>query len=176
MKRALTIVLAVLLMFSVFAGCDNGNTPESGTADTGSGSSAEARNTDIGDKPVLNVSVFAQEHEQAMYKEIIAKFEEDNNCTVNFQVAGDQYWPELEAALTAGTAPDVFYLGVSDVKKRVWANKVVALDEYLDVSSLDKIWPEALNLYKYDVDSDVLGEGAIYALPKDFSAVSMTVN
>jgi len=176
MKRALTIVLAVLLMFSVFAGCDNGNTPESGTVDTGSGSSAEARNTDIGDKPVLNVSVFAQEHEQAMYKEIIAKFEEDNNCAVNFQVAGDQYWPELEAALTAGTAPDVFYLGVSDVKKRVWANKVVALDEYLDVSSLDKIWPEALNLYKYDVDSDVLGEGAIYALPKDFSAVSMTVN
>ena len=35
---------------------------------------------------------------------------------------------------------------------------------------------EALNLYKYDVETDKLGEGKIWALPKDFSAVSMTVN
>lgn len=129
-----------------------------------------------GDKPVLTVSVFAQEHEQAMYREVISNFEKENNCTVDFQVAGDQYWPELEAALTADTAPDVFYLGITDIKRRLWADKIVALDDYLDVASLDKIWPEALNLYKYDAESDTLGEGKIYALPKDFSAVSMTVN
>lgn len=129
-----------------------------------------------GDLPVLNVSVFAQEHEQVMYKEVIAQFEEENGCVVNFEVAGDQYWPELEAALTANMAPDVFYLGIGDIKRRVWADKVAPLDDLLDVASLDAIWPEALNLYKYDVESDTLAEGAIYALPKDFSAVSMTVN
>ncbi len=128
------------------------------------------------EKPILTVSVFAQEHEQAMYREVIAKFEEDNNCTVDFQVAGDQYWPELEAALTAGTAPDVFYLGTGDIKRRVWTETVEALNTLLDVESLSKIWPEALNLYKYDSENNVLGEGDIYALPKDFSAVSMTVN
>ncbi len=128
------------------------------------------------EKPVLTVSVFAQEHEQAMYREMITKFEQENNCTVNFQVAGDQYWPELEAALTADTAPDVFYLGTGDIRRRVWADKVEPLETLLDVASLDKIWPEALNLYKYDAATDVLGEGSIYALPKDFSAVSMTVN
>ncbi len=128
------------------------------------------------DKPVLTVSVFAQEHEQAMYREVIAQFEKDNSCTVNFQVAGDQYWPELEAALTANTAPDVFYLGVGDIRRRVWADKVEPLDALLDVASLSKIWPEALNLYKYDPATDALGTGSIYALPKDFSAVSMTVN
>lgn len=128
------------------------------------------------EKPVLTVSVFAQEHEQAMYREVIAQFEKDNGCTVNFQVAGDQYWPELEAALTANTAPDVFYLGVGDIRRRVWADKVEPLDALLDVASLGKIWPEALNLYKYDSKTDTLGTGSIYALPKDFSAVSMTVN
>ena len=51
-----------------------------------------------------------------MYREVISQFEQKFNCTVNFQVAGDQYWPELEAALTANAAPDVFYLGLGDIK------------------------------------------------------------
>jgi multiple sugar transport system substrate-binding protein len=127
-------------------------------------------------RPVLTVSVFAQEHEQVMYREVIKQFEEDNNVTVNFQVAGDQYWPELEAMLTANTAPDVFYLGIPDIKRRVWAGKVAPLDELLDTTSLDKIWPDSLDLYRYDEVANILGAGKIYALPKDFSAVSMTVN
>lgn len=128
------------------------------------------------EKPTLTVAVFAQEHEQAMYREVLAAFEAENNCIVDFQVAGDQYWPELEATLTAGNPPDVFYLGTSDIKRRVWTGAVEPLDGLLDVASLDTIWPEALNLYKYDSETNVLGEGQIYALPKDFSAVSMTVN
>ena len=127
-------------------------------------------------KPVLTVSIFAQEHEQAMYREVIKKFEQDNNVTIDFRVAGDQYWPELEASLTANVAPDVFYLGIPDIKRRVWAGKVEPLNNLLDTSSLDKIWADALNLYRYDSATDTLGVGSIYALPKDFSAVSMTVN
>ena len=98
------------------------------------------------DKPTIVVNTFAQEHEKAMYEEVIKQFEEENNCIVDFRVSGDQYWPELEASLTAGNAPDVFYLGVGDVRKRVWTGAVAALDDYLDVSTLGTIWPEALNL------------------------------
>ena len=127
-------------------------------------------------KPVLTVSVFAQEHEQAMYREVIKKFEQENNITVDFRVAGDQYWPELEAALTANTAPDVFYLGIPDIKRRVWAGKVEPLSNLIDTSLLGKIWSDSLDLYRYDTTTNTLGTGEIYALPKDFSAVSMTVN
>lgn len=162
MKKLLGIVLTSVILATMLVGCKGNSDETSGKAD--------------GKKAELTVSVFAQEHEQAMYKEVLTKFEEENNCIVNFQVAGDQYWPELEAALTANTAPDVFYLGISDIKKRVWADAIVPFDELLDVASLEKIWPEALNLYKYDEASDTLGEGKIYALPKDFSAVSMAVN
>jgi len=170
-KRLLLVLLILVIMLSVFAGCGDKGKPDKNAAGSKSGDTVAS-----GGKAVLNVSVFAQEHEQVMYRECIKEFEEKFNCTVNFQVAGDQYWPELEAALTANAAPDVFYLGLGDVKKRVWADKIVALDELLDVSSLDKIWPEALNLYKYDVETNKLGVGKIWALPKDFSAVSMTVN
>jgi multiple sugar transport system substrate-binding protein len=180
MKKALSLILVLLLTLSVLAGCGGTPaTPDGSTPADGGSANADA-GTDAapaaGDKVTLNVSVFAQEHEQVMYKEVIKKFEAAKNVTVNFQVAGDQYWPELEAALTANTAPDVFYLGLGDIKKRVWADKIVPLDDLLDTSSLGKIWPDALNLYKYDVETNTLGEGKIYALPKDFSAVSMTVN
>lgn len=167
MKKMATLLVGLTMLTLV--GCSSGAGSEGGSSDANG-------TTSTGKKPVLTVSVFAQEHEQAMYKEVLAKFEQENNCTVDFQVAGDQYWPELEASLTANTAPDVFYLGVGDLKKRVWADKVVPLDELLDTTSLDKIWPEALNLYRYNEETNVLGEGKIYALPKDFSAVSMAVN
>lgn len=153
MKKSLSLGLSFLIFGSMFAGC---STQEK--------------------TPTLKVSVFAQEHEQEMYQEVIKQFEEEKKVKVDFQVAGDQYWPELEAALTANTEPDVFYLGVGDIKKRVWADKVTPLNELLEESSLSRIWPEALNLYRFDKEKDVLGEGDIYALPKDFSAVSMTVN
>lgn len=160
MKKVVCTILAALMPLTMMSACSS----------DGSGSSGG------GKKNTLNVSVFAQEHEQAMYNQIIAQFEEDYDCKVNFQVAGDQYWPELEASLTANTAPDVFYLGLGDIKKRVWADKIVPMDDLLDTNTLDTIWPDALDLYRYDVDSNTLGEGKIWALPKDFSAVSMAVN
>jgi multiple sugar transport system substrate-binding protein len=156
MKKALFLIPALGL---IIGACQKQESPAGG-----------------GSKPVLTVGVFAQEHEQAMYREVIKRFEEQNNVTVNLNVAGDQYWPQLEAALTTDTAPDVFYLGTGDIKRRVWAGKAAPLNELLDTGELNKIWPDALNLYRYDEAADALGNGAIYALPKDFSAVSMTVN
>lgn len=166
MKRLVTSLLCAIMLVTPLAACGKGGDATDSTKDEGGSG-----------KPVnLTVGVFAQEHEQAMYREVIEKFETETGYTVEFQVAGDQYWPELEAALTANTAPDVFYLGLGDIKRRVWAEKIVPLNDLLEVSSLDRIWPEALNLYRFDVEKNVLGEGDIYALPKDFSAVSMTVN
>ncbi|MDR1787014.1 MAG: extracellular solute-binding protein [Treponema sp.] len=156
MKKAFWLLCAAALVIAAFGGCD--------------------KSKGAGGKPTLTVGVFAQEHEQVMYREVLKKFEQENNVSVDFQVAGDQYWPELEAALTANTAPDVFYLGIPDIKRRVWAGKVEALDGLLDTALLDVVWKDSLDLYRYDAASNTLGTGSIYALPKDFSAVSMTVN
>ena len=164
-KRRISILLIGIMIISSLVGCNTSDSDNSNNDDNSNGS-----------KESLSVYIFAQEHEQDMYKEVIEKFEEDNNVTVDFEVAGDQYWTELEAALTAGTEPDVFYLNVADVKKRVWADKVTPINELISEDSISEIWPEALNLYRYDKENDVLGEGNIYALPKDFSAVAMTVN
>ena len=162
MKRFIATSLCGLLLFTGLAACNTSDPNNTGGGNT--------------DTPTLRVSVFAQEHEQEMYRQIIEQFEEDNDVEVDFQVAGDQYWPELEAALSANTEPDVFYLGLGDIKRRVWADKITPLNDFIEEESLSRIWPEALNLYRYDTETDILGEGDIWALPKDFSAVSMTVN
>lgn len=162
MKRFIATSLCGLLLFTGLAACNTSDPDNTGGGNT--------------DTPTLRVSVFAQEHEQEMYRQIIEQFEEDNDVEVDFQVAGDQYWPELEAALSANTEPDVFYLGLGDIKRRVWADKITPLNDFIEEESLSRIWPEALNLYRYDTETDILGEGDIWALPKDFSAVSMTVN
>ena len=108
MKRFVSLLLVLILAVSMLAGC--GRSEQSGRdsqgSDTGNGGGAIAGVS--GDKPVLNGAVFVHEHEQAMYREVFKRFEEKFDCVVNFQVAGDQYWPELEAALTAKAAPDVF--------------------------------------------------------------------
>ncbi len=172
MKKLLTKVLscslAAVVTVSALSACGNGSGNPSGSGTDGK--------TDDGSKKTLSVSVFAQEHEQAIYKEVLKKFEEENNVKVDLKVSGDQYWPELESALTSNSAPDVFFLGVSDVRKRVWTDKVIPLDDLINTEDLSDVWPEALNLYKYDSETDVIGEGKLYALPKDFSAVSMAVN
>ena len=162
MKRFIATSLCGLLLFTGLAACNTSDPDNTGGGNT--------------DTPTLRVSVFAQEHEQEMYRQIIEQFEEDNDVEVDFQVAGDQYWPELEAALSANTEPDVFYLGLGDIKRRVWADKITPLNDFIEEESLSRIWPEALNLYRYDTETNILGEGDIWALPKDFSAVSMTVN
>lgn len=119
MKKIVSSLLAALLVAPIVAACGGtGGTTAAPGGDT-------TTKPDSGKQVTLTVSVFAQEHEQAMYKEVIQKFETERNVKVDFQVAGDQYWPELEAALTANTEPDVFYLGLGDIKKRVWADKVV---------------------------------------------------
>ncbi|MDR0706607.1 MAG: extracellular solute-binding protein [Treponema sp.] len=146
MKKSVVCAFALTLVFA--AACQK---QKSGADAVAGGSAVE--------KPVLTVGIFAQEHEQKMYQEVINRFQEQNQVTVKFNVAGDQYWPQLEAALTANTAPDVFYLGVGDIKRRVWAGKVSPINELLNIADLEKIWPDALNLYRYDEASDTLGGG-----------------
>ena len=46
-------------------------------------------------KPVLTVGVFAQEHEQKMYQEVIDRFQEQNQVTVNFGAWNDYLGPTI---------------------------------------------------------------------------------
>jgi hypothetical protein len=46
-------------------------------------------------EPVLTAGVFAQEHEQKMYQEVIDRFQEQNQVTVNFGAWNDYLGPTI---------------------------------------------------------------------------------
>lgn len=169
MKRLLYAVLILALCLSLLMGCQE--PVEENVAEVEQGQEQEVN----GEKPTITLFIQAQELEKENYLEALKRFEEENNCIVDLQVGGDQYWPELEGALAAETEPDVFYLTIEGIQKRVWTDKIVPLNDYIDVENLG-IWQTVLDFYKYDLDTDTKGQGLQYGLPKDFAAYSLAIN
>ena len=85
MKKLLSLLLILVMVLSIFAGCGSGDTTNDTNNSNAGDNSTDSGKTADGDRPVLNVSVFAQEHEQEMYRKVIADFEEEYNVTVNFK-------------------------------------------------------------------------------------------
>jgi multiple sugar transport system substrate-binding protein len=72
--------------------------------------------------------------------------------------------------------PDVFYL--PDEEFLMWADagRLLNLSTVVPQDTIDQVWPEAINRYRYDRENRVLGEGDIYALPKDLGPFAMVYN
>lgn len=151
----LSAVLAVSLCFGVLAGCGN------------------KRN-----KNELNVFMFAQSHEQTIYKAVVNRFNQANSAesgiTVKITFGADDYFTKLTTQLASGVEADVYYVQPGDVRMRVNFGQLVNLDNYVDQTKLSDIYPEALNFFKYN--GNVNGEGSLYALPKDYSQYVLGLN
>lgn len=119
----------------------------------------------------ISLMNFAQPAEKAILDKVIKHYEDTHpGVKVDMMtVTQDEYGPKLQALLAANKLPDVFYMGPESVRQYVDNKKVLALDDYVynaagaDVTDL---YEAALNDYRYD--GKILGQGKLYALPKDF--------
>lgn len=88
----------------------------------------------------------------------------------------DQYGTQLQASIAGNDVPDVFYVGQGDVM--AYVDNGILRDITDDVQTididLDNIWEYGLDSYRYD--GDVIGEGALYALPKDVGPFAFGYN
>lgn len=117
------------------------------------------------------------EDEKKAYDTAIKAFEAANNCTVKIIVTdADQYTTKLQAAITGGQVPDVFYLEQGSVMAFVTNGVVRDITEYIEgsVANLDNIWKYGVDSYRYD--GTTVGQGAIYGLPKDVGPFSFGYN
>lgn len=124
----------------------------------------------------LNLAMWGSPDEEAVYKKIIAAFEEANpgvKVQVSVQPWG-AYWQQLQTKIVAGSAPDVF--AVNGGWLQVFASKGVLLDItdliYGDPASKNliesELFPEAVNTFKY--------HGKLYGLPRDFNTYVVFYN
>lgn len=149
-------------------------------AGCGSKDSSKSAKTEDG-KANLSVFVFANDHEQVVYKDLIKQFQESHSDTIaNIDVqitTQDEYSKTLTGMMTAGELPDVFYVGPESVAQFVDNGYIADLQPILDekgISTDDLSAQEALNSYRYN--GEVTGEGDLYALPKDASVFAYAYN
>ncbi len=117
--------------------------------------------------------------ERAAYNEAIAEFERQNDVTVNVIVTNaDQYDTKLQAAILGRKTPDVFYFDSGKVKAYAINDVLQDLTPYLEGTgaAVDELWPLAVDLYRYDGETQ--GEGdSLYGLPpKDIGPFSFGYN
>ena len=74
----------------------------------------------------------------------------DEISTVNFEVTTqDEYATKMTAAMTAGELPDIFYVGPEAVRSYVDNGYVQPLDDLVDATAVDNLWPAIKSAYMY---------------------------
>ena len=130
-----------------------------------------------GDTPSLTYMFRGSADEKAAYELAIEQFEEDNDVEVEVIVTdADQYATKLQAQIAGNQVPDVFYVEQGSVRAFVENGLLMDITEGVEASGvdLDNIWQYGVDSYRYD--GTVVGEGAIYGLPKDVGPFSFGYN
>jgi multiple sugar transport system substrate-binding protein len=118
------------------------------------------------------------EAEEAAYTKAIEDFEAANDIDVKIiMTTADEYATKLKAAIAGKQVPDVFYIDPGSVQAYVKTGIVKDITEYVEASDtvdLDNIWEYGVDSYRYD--GQLMGQGSIYALPKDVGPFSFGYN
>ncbi|MEG1426321.1 MAG: sugar ABC transporter substrate-binding protein [Oscillospiraceae bacterium] len=153
MKKAVSFLLALTLILSVFAGCGSAGTPAAG----------ESAAADPNKQITLEVAVSGSAQELAIHQQKFDLFTKAHpNVTIKPIDIGTERVQKTMTLIGAGSAPDILYLNEWTY---VFANKGVIkeLDGYIEKEKFDTtIFPESLMVpLRY--------EGKTYAFPQEIS-------
>ncbi|MDW4572078.1 sugar ABC transporter substrate-binding protein [Microbacterium sp. M3] len=116
--------------------------------------------------------------EKAAYTAAIEQFEKDNDVDVKIiMTTADEYSTKLKAAITGKQVPDVFYIDPGSVQAYVKTGIIKDITEYVEGDEdldLDNVWQYGVDSYRFD--GELMGQGAIYAMPKDVGPFSFGYN
>lgn len=178
-KKLLATGLAAVVAMSMLAGCgasdntaaaDNTTQSTETTAETTDTTEETTESASEGGE-TISIYVYGNDQEQAMYKELFAKFEAQNNCTVDAQFSiKDDYGTTITGMMTAKNLPDVFYMGPENVKPYVENGYVLDMKPILEAEGLDTsdVLAGTMDAYEY--------EGGQYGLPHDSSVFAYAYN
>ena len=141
------------------------------TGSTSSTTSTASTATTTGKVTLTYWHIFTSEPQKTMVADIIKKWNTDNpniqivaNATEN-----DAYKTKIKTAISANEAPDIIYSWTQGFAQPfVTANKILALDSYLNDGTKDKMLPGALDNITYS--------GKVYGLTYNQQAGALYVN
>lgn len=166
MKKVLFFILSVLLSFGL-SGCGGNEDVEFPTGE-------DLKNDD----GTVSIEFYGwgSAEEYTVYQELVNEFMVQNpNIKVSYTNSSpENYMRVLQNRVN--NLPDVFYLPDTDFMQWVDAGRLLNINSQIKSTQVEKVWPEAINRYKYDRENQVLGTGNIYALPKDLGPFTLVYN
>ena len=161
-KRVLAGMLTAVMAVSMVACGSSGGGADAGGSES-SGSSG-------GDK-TISVAIW-DPNQLAGLQQIADEWGAANGYTVEFTVPGwDGYWTMLEAGVSGGEMPDVFWMHSNNAAKYMGSGVLLNMDSYIvkdENIDLNNYFEGINELYTY--------EGAHYAIPKDHDTIAVVYN
>ncbi|HEV2296198.1 MAG TPA: extracellular solute-binding protein [Tepidisphaeraceae bacterium] len=149
---------------------------------------ALARGRMAQERPItLQILHWGNAAEAGVVQKLVERYEQDNPQVRIIRIhtpGGDvEMSNKLKTMLAAGTPPDLFYLPPGLLPEMAQMELIRPIDEYLEqerrsgtAGFLDDYFPIMIDAWKYDVDSQTVGRGKMYGLPKDFTTAGFWVN
>ena len=161
-KRVLAGMLTAVMAVSMVACGSSGGGADAGGSES-SGSSG-------GDK-TISVAIW-DPNQLAGLQQIADEWGAANGYTVEFTVPGwDGYWTMLEAGVSGGEMPDVFWMHSNNAAKYMGSGVLLNMDSYIEKDeNID------LNNYFEGINELYTYEGAHYAIPKDHDTIAVVYN
>jgi multiple sugar transport system substrate-binding protein len=172
MKKLLSLILALAMTFSL-AACGGGsgaadvsNNKEAASSTAASESGETAYTTDE-----LLVDIW-DSNQLAGLQQIADEWSETSGVQVKINVISwDEYWTLLEAGVSGGELPDVFWMHINEAEKYMDADVLLNLDDYIaadETTDLSNYYEGIVDIYSHN--------GSQYALPKDHDTIALLYN
>ncbi|MBF6625962.1 sugar ABC transporter substrate-binding protein [Aerococcaceae bacterium zg-BR9] len=161
------IGLLGLISLSVLSGCGASNDAEKNNSSSKSNEEVSS----------LTFMFRGGEDEKKAYEAAIKKFEEAEKVSVEIIATdADQYATKLQAAISGGNVPDVFYIEQSNLMAYVDNGVLLDITQYIEKSDFDlnNVWKYGSESYRYD--GEKVGTGPLYGLPKDLGPFALGYN
>jgi len=160
LMRAAALLLTALMALTILSGCGE-------------------KNDSVAQKTIRFYG-WGEPEEKTIFTELISDFMKENpDIKVIYENVPSDYVGKMDTML-AGNPPDVLYVPDGDFGRWVSTGVLKTLQPYLDQENwkqeleLDKMWPGAVDRYRYD--GSKLGQGDVYALPKDIGPTVIYYN
>lgn len=185
-KKIGALLLAVLMVFSVFAACDNGGGTSSGTASTpaassGADSSAADSSTgedssgaDVGSNDeTYNITMAylgsEQPNQEKVFQAINDLMLEDINMTFDTVMMGwGDYVDKLNLMLSGGDTLDILPINFQYANSYINAGQIVDLNDYIHEHGKD-----ILDLMTEEVATSGAVNGFVYGVPSNKESASL---
>ncbi len=167
LKKLAALILALAMVLSL-AACGGSS---SGGTTTGDSSTAAASGDGSYSVSSLTVNIW-DSNQQAGLQQIADEWTEISGVSVNVNVVvWDNYWTLLEAGVSGGDMPDVFWMHSNTAQMYMENDVLLNLDDYIaadDDIDMANYYEGIVELYNSD--------GTQYAVPKDHDTIALLYN